>query len=88
MNSENRESDLMEVIRQGLLASSHRHEKAILGDRSTYIGMSDIARYAECPRAALCAKMLPANETLHSLLPMQRGHWFEMVWWKASVASV
>ena len=39
--------------------------------------MSDIGRYAECPRAALAGKLCPQTSALERLLPLQRGHWFE-----------
>ena len=49
----------------------------MLGDRSSYIGMSDIGRYAECPRAAVANKLRPQPTALGRLLSLQRGHWFE-----------
>lgn len=68
---------LLEVIRQGIFVSGERQKSATLGDRTTYVGMSDIGRYVDCPRAALAEKLLPQDFTLDRLLPMQRGHWFE-----------
>ena len=68
---------LLEVIRQGIFVSGERQKNATLGDRTAYVGMSDLAKYTDCPRAALAEKLLPHNFSLERLLPMQRGHWFE-----------
>ena len=76
MDTHSRSDALLDVFRQGLL-SREQHAKAMLGDRSAYIGMSDIGRYAACPRAALAEKLLAPEQALDRLLPLQRGHWFE-----------
>ena len=65
------------LIRQGLQAVSQQSTAAHLGDRSTYVGMSDIGQHWECPRAALARKVLPTTNSLERLLTLQRGHWFE-----------
>lgn len=49
----------------------------MLGDRSAYLGMSDLARYGDCPRAAVAGKLGAQDTTLEHLLTLQRGHWFE-----------
>jgi len=77
MNIPKREQTLLGIIWQGLELSGQRQSNAILGDRTAYIGMSDMARYLECPRAALAGKVLPQNNSLERLLTLQRGHWFE-----------
>ena len=77
MDTKQRADTLLEVLRQGFQITGERQAQAILGNRNAYIGMSDIGRYAECPRAALAAKLLPPDTTLERLLPLQRGHWFE-----------
>ena len=72
-----REKALLETIRRGLQLSAERQTQAILGKRDSYIGMSDLGRYAECPRAAVANKLFPQPCSLERLLTLQRGHWFE-----------
>ncbi len=73
----NRGEALLEIIRQGLEVSGEQDSQAILGRRDSYLGLSDLARYSECPRAAVAAKVFPQENSLASLLTLQRGHWFE-----------
>ena len=68
---------LRALVRQGLQMVSKQSTAAHLGDRSTYVGMSDIGQHWECPRAALARKVLPTADSLERLLILQRGHWFE-----------
>lgn len=77
MEVTNRTEGLRALIRQGLQAVSQQSTAAHLGDRSTYIGMSDIGQHWECPRAALARKVMPTPNSLERLLTLQRGHWFE-----------
>jgi len=72
-----RATALLDVFRQGLQVSGERETLTMLGDRSSYIGMSDIGRYADCPRAAVASKLHPQPSSLERLLTLQRGHWFE-----------
>ena len=44
---------------------------AHLGDRTTYVGASDIAG---CPRKAVLGKLLPVAHTIKQLLVFDRGH--------------
>ena len=74
---QNRTEGLRALIRQGLQAVAHKDTLAHLGDRSSYIGMSDIGQHWECPRAALARKVLSTTNSLERLLTLQRGHWFE-----------
>ena len=73
---------LLTVLRCGLERSSEQQTVLYLGDRSSYVGMSDIGRMLDCPRAALAGKLLKpatqesAEELRHHLI-LQRGHWFE-----------
>ncbi len=70
--------NLLACIQHGLQLHDDQSTTMHLGDRSQYIGLSDIGRALECPRAALCNKVfarLPA--TLQKLLTLQRGHWLE-----------
>ena len=73
---------LLEILRCGLERHAERQTAIRLGDRSRYVGLSDIAKMLDCPRAALAAKLcLPeyknAGEALKRQLLLQRGHWFE-----------
>ena len=73
---------LLEILRCGLERYAERQTAIRLGDRSRYVGLSDIAKMLDCPRAALAAKLcLPeyknAGEALKRQLLLQRGHWFE-----------
>ena len=77
MEQMDRTEGLRALIRQGLQAVAHKDTLAHLGDRSSYIGMSDIGQHWECPRAALARKVLPITNSLDRLLTLQRGHWFE-----------
>ena len=77
MDSQNRGKALLELFRQGLAHYGQRQTQAMLGDRTAYVGMSDISRYAECPRAAVAGKLLPPGTSLGRLLTLARGHWFE-----------
>lgn len=74
---QSRQKALLEMLQRGLLLSSEQQTKAMLGDRSAYLGMSDIGRYADCPRAAVANKLMPKKPSLERLLALQRGHWFE-----------
>ena len=75
----NRGSKLLELIRAGLAQHSARMTAQSLGNRSKYIGMSDIGAYFTCPRMAILNRLNPRNreESLSRLLTLNRGHWFE-----------
>ena len=77
MKQMDRTEGLRALIRQGLQAVSQKSTTAQLGDRSTYVGMSDIGQHWECPRAVLARKVMPTPNSLERLLTLQRGHWFE-----------
>ena len=47
---------LIAQVARGLLAHGSRATESRLGDRSLYVGMSDIGRAAECMRAAVAGK--------------------------------
>ena len=70
---------LLEIIRQGLFLQTKQLSTQALGDRSQYIGMSDIAAYLNCQRAAALTKVSAPDHSpdLSSLLTRARGHWFE-----------
>ena len=84
---------LLRLLTQGLL--THAEQKTIneLGDRSQYIGMSDIGKGMECMRSAVASKLgltaapgvsdaigMAPKELVHTLgkqIILQRGHWQE-----------
>nr|WP_321512945.1 hypothetical protein [uncultured Pseudodesulfovibrio sp.] len=84
---------LMRLLTQGLLAYSEQKTSKELGDRSQYIGMSDIGKGMECMRAAVASKLgmsrTPSTESISKQTPdelahvlgrqiiLQRGHWQE-----------
>lgn len=71
-------SALLALIASGLHAHAEQATALTLGDRSQYIGLSDIGRALECPRAALCNKIFARPQpNLQKLLTLQRGHWLE-----------
>lgn len=43
---------LLETLRQGLLVSMRNETMANLGNRNEYAGLTDLAKYYECPRNA------------------------------------
>lgn len=69
---------LLDLLHKGLHLHAERTTALALGDRSKYVGLSDIGRALECPRAALLNKISPRPQvSLQKLLTLQRGHWFE-----------
>ena len=48
---------LLEILRCGLERSAEQRTAIQLGDRSQYVGMSDIGKMLDCPRAALAGKL-------------------------------
>ncbi len=87
-----RSTALLSLLAKGLQIHSHNSTMTQLGDRSSYIGMSDIGKALECLRAAVAAKLQPAitpegleelmdnmrtRQLLRRELILQRGHWQE-----------
>ena len=71
-------ASLLALIATGLHAHAEQSTAQTLGDRSQYVGLSDIGRALECPRAALCNKVFARPQpSLQKLLTLQRGHWLE-----------
>lgn len=73
---------LLKILRCGLERSAEQRTAIQLGDRSQYVGMSDIAKMLDCPRAALAGKLyIPeyrsTDEALKHKITFHRGHWFE-----------
>jgi hypothetical protein len=70
--------DLIETLSKCLHEHDSKRTEASLGDRSAYVGMSDIGRAADCLRVSV------ANKTAGQLavsfdrqVRLHRGHWFE-----------
>lgn len=74
---QSRDKALLETIRQGLFLASVQNTRATLGDRSKYVGLSEISKYTECPRAAVATRIGAPIAHMGRLLTTQRGHWFE-----------
>ena len=84
---------LIRLLTQGLLAHGEQKTASELGDRSRYIGMSDIGKGMECMRAAVASKLgisavpaasavggFPSEDMARALgrqIILQRGHWQE-----------
>ena len=69
---------LLKILRCGLERSAEQRTAIQLGDRSQYVGMSDIAKMLDCPRAALAGKLyIPeyrsTDEALKHKITFQRG---------------
>jgi len=68
-------ASLLALIRNGLHLHAEHTSALTLGDRSQYIGLSDVGRALECPRAALANKVQQRPQaSLQKHLTMQRGH--------------
>ncbi|WP_052360169.1 hypothetical protein [Solidesulfovibrio alcoholivorans] len=82
-------SVLLEILSQGLKRYAALSTQKFLGDRTGYVGLSDVGRAMECMRATVASKLLPAGggdhdvppefaqATLRRHLTLQRGHCFE-----------
>ena len=73
---------LLGILCCGLERSAEQRTAIQLGDRSQYVGLSDIAQMLDCPRAALAGKLyIPeyrsTDEALKHKITFHRGHWFE-----------
>jgi CRISPR-associated exonuclease Cas4 len=65
-----------ETFTTALQAASHTQTAQTLGDRSTYIGASDIG---QCPRKVILGKVVPTQHSLKTLLHFKRGHLTEEI---------
>ena len=70
---------ILSLLASGLEAAGHNHTVSSLGDRQSYLGMSDLAAGLTCPRAVVARKLQgePASQPLETLLQLRRGHWLE-----------
>lgn len=71
--------EILSLLASGLEAAAQAHTASALGDRRSYLGMSDLARGLSCPRAVLAQKLNgePTSQSLEKLLQLRRGHWLE-----------
>lgn len=102
-HNDTKKQGLLRLLTQGLLAHAEYKTARELGDRSQYIGMSDIGKGMECMRSAVAGKLgmsaVPAATVLGALhsddvasilgrqVILQRGHWQEHGIEKALLAT-
>jgi hypothetical protein len=83
MNHDPRAMGLLAHLARGLVRHGELKTKADLGDRSAYVGLSDVGRAVTCLRAAVAGKLKaplpdrPILDVLRRQLVLQRGHWLE-----------
>ncbi len=65
---------MIQLLTNSLLDLSHKHTQEILGDRSEYIGASELG---QCPRKVVLNKLNPTEPDLATLLRFKRGHMAE-----------
>ena len=65
---------LLAQIARGLVAHGSQNTSAMLGDRSSYIGMSDIGKGMECMRAAVASKVFSIN----GITPNDISTWYSL----------
>jgi len=72
-------NEILSLLASGLEAAAQAHTASTLGDRRSYLGMSDLARGLSCPRAVLAQKLNGelTGQSLEKLLTLRRGHWLE-----------
>lgn len=73
-----RSNAFLEFLKRGLKTVANKRANATLGDRSLYIGASDISK--GCLRQAVFDKIIPPSDdeaSLSHLLTTERGHWQE-----------
>lgn len=67
---------LVETIHKGMQKVNARRTEESLGDRSEYIGASDIG---QCPRKAVFEKILGESPDMTTLVRYERGHLAELI---------
>ncbi len=72
------------TLEKSLQQLAHQHTERTLGDRSTYLGASDVAG---CPRRVILDKLNPPVHDLATLLRFQRGHMAEDIIAEAFAAA-
>ena len=69
-----RANHLLGLLKIGLQVYADRESKIMLGNREKYVGLSDVGKYAECPRLAVLQKLKPTEKDFGEMLILQRGH--------------
>lgn len=77
-------SKLKQVLLDGLAKLAAQHTAETLGDRSNYLGASEIGT---CPRKTILSKIHPVDHDLLTLLRFQRGHIAEDIVANAFIAA-
>ncbi len=65
---------MIQLLKKSLFNLSIKHAAEILGDRSEYIGASELG---QCPRKVVLGKLNPTEPDLATLLRFKRGHMAE-----------
>ena len=52
-----RSEALLDLIRRGLVISGEQQTRAMLGERLSYVGMSDIGQFIQCPRVSILHRL-------------------------------
>jgi hypothetical protein len=75
----NSSQEILSLVEDTLKVTSHHQTLESLGNRSTYLGMSDLSQALSCPRAVVANKLAVDDPTLNlnKLLQLERGHWLE-----------
>ena len=76
--------DMKTLLLTSLQALSKQHTLTTLGDRSSYLGASDIGT---CPRKVIFERLQPGEHDLATLLRFQRGHMAEDIVANAMTAA-
>ena len=76
--------DMKALLLTSLQTLSKQHTQETLGDRSSYLGASDIGN---CPRKVIFERLQPADHDLATLLRFQRGHMAEDIVANAMTAA-
>jgi hypothetical protein len=75
----NIESGILELLADGLKTTLDKQTSAELGDRSEYLGLSDLSKSLIYERSVLLDKLLVCDQSysLQTLLRLSQGHWLE-----------
>lgn len=74
MNSTTKSKALLAQVARGLVRHSEERTSRTLGDRTSYVGMSDVGRGIECQRAAVAGKVIDCGPSDITRL-FQDGEW-------------
>lgn len=80
MSSEKRSQKLFEIITHGLSLYTTRNAQSQLGNREEYVGLSDVASFVQCPRAAVLRRLSikkGGDNDFSRTWTLARGHFLE-----------